>query len=387
MTLTNPTFEPTISIVIPCYNYGSYIVNTMRSVLDQTYHHVELIVVDNGSSDDSLEKIQSVDDPRLKVLKIEENRGPVPAWHLGFEHCTGDFFALLSADDFWHEDKLQKQVEYLRENRDITMLGTFVQQVDGDGEPVVGDAWMEEWVNREFDFSDHELWEWEHRLCIPSAIYSKELCDRAGPPSVGLNSICDWDFHIRLLRQGGRAAVIPDRLTFYRWHGNNQSLKGRSRFVIEWIYSFITQHIPLLQQKRDPEASVRTVGKLFSKLPIWEYEKAERQAFFLAALYPEDVIAVCSSFELFERFVTEPSKMIGGYRLHVAESLEVHMREGGELSERRQERAERLAEEKNRKSDQIERLKEKLEKKEKELLDYRERGLRGTLHSFMNKKR
>ena len=78
---TNPqNGNPLISVVIPLYNYGRYIENTVASVLGQTYGNVQLIVVDNASTDDGAARVAAIKDPRLTLLHITENHGPIPAW-------------------------------------------------------------------------------------------------------------------------------------------------------------------------------------------------------------------------------------------------------------------------------------------------------------------
>ena len=95
-----------ISVIMPCFNAEKYLREAIKSVLQQTYPHVELVVVDDGSTDDSKNILRSYDE-RI-VLIEQENRGPYPARNLGIKNSKGEFVAFLDADDYWHEDCLEE---------------------------------------------------------------------------------------------------------------------------------------------------------------------------------------------------------------------------------------------------------------------------------------
>jgi len=245
--MKTPT-NPLISIVVPAYNYGRFLGACIDGVLAQTYTNWELIVIDNGSSDNTQEVIAQYSDPRIRAFRIETNSGPVEAWALGYRHCRGDYFALLPADDCFLPTKLERQVEYLREHPDTDAVATYIREIDDDGNTPTELNWIVAYINQHIDFTDLKNWRWTHYFCIPSAIYSKELCDRANSvPSDGLNNICDWDFHVRLLGAGAKFAVIPEALTCYRWHHSNTSQK-RDTAYSQWIYSHQKTYIPVLRK-------------------------------------------------------------------------------------------------------------------------------------------
>ncbi len=250
--------DPLISIIVPAYNYGRFLGACIEGVLAQTYPHWELLVIDNGSTDNTAEVIAHYDDPRIRPFRIENNSGPVEAWVLGYNECRGDFFAILPADDLFKPGKLEAQVQYLRDHPGIHAVGTYIEVIDDDGTPVVGPHFMADHINMEVDFSNLENWRWKHHFCIPTALYSKELSERAGAvPSDGLTNICDWDFHIRLLGEGARMAVIPEALTCYRWHGDNTSKKRGDAFL-QWTYSHAKNYVPVIRRiAPDPRQEIR----------------------------------------------------------------------------------------------------------------------------------
>ena len=105
-----------ISIVIPAYNREKTILRCIDSVLKQTYKNIEIIVVDDGSTDKTQEIILSVKDSRIKYVKLEKNSGAQVARNKGIEFADGKWIAFLDSDDMWEEDKLEIQYEILKKN-------------------------------------------------------------------------------------------------------------------------------------------------------------------------------------------------------------------------------------------------------------------------------
>jgi glycosyltransferase involved in cell wall biosynthesis len=95
-----------VSVVICNYNYGQYLAEAIYSVLEQTYKNTQVIVVDDGSTDNSGQILESIHDPRLKVV-YQHNSGQAAAFNSGFQECKGEFIAFLDSDDFWFNRKLE----------------------------------------------------------------------------------------------------------------------------------------------------------------------------------------------------------------------------------------------------------------------------------------
>jgi glycosyltransferase involved in cell wall biosynthesis len=100
---------PVVSVVIPTYNRPQFVRGAVRSVLAQTFLDFELIVIDNGSVDDTSNVIRSFDDPRVRCVRIEINNGVSPARNRGIELARGEFIAFLDDDDEWLPDKLTRR--------------------------------------------------------------------------------------------------------------------------------------------------------------------------------------------------------------------------------------------------------------------------------------
>ena len=105
-----------ISIIVPVYNAAKYIRETVESVLAQTYSDWELLLIDDCSSDSSCEIIDSFTDPRIRLIKLPENKGAYAARNRGLKEAEGRYIAFLDADDLWEKEKLEHQLAYLKDN-------------------------------------------------------------------------------------------------------------------------------------------------------------------------------------------------------------------------------------------------------------------------------
>ena len=111
--------EDKISIITPAWNSEKYIVDTIKSVQNQTYTNWEMIIVDDCSIDNTFKIVENITkiDPRVKILKQKVNSGAAKARNRSLKEATGRFIAYLDADDIWKPDKLEKQVNFMKEKR------------------------------------------------------------------------------------------------------------------------------------------------------------------------------------------------------------------------------------------------------------------------------
>lgn len=113
-----------ITVVIPCYNRRDRILASVESVLGQSYGDLELIVVDDGSTDGTAALFENYPDKRLRFLRYELNRGACYARNYGAERATGKYLAFQDSDDVWHREKLEKQLRHIRETgADMSFCG------------------------------------------------------------------------------------------------------------------------------------------------------------------------------------------------------------------------------------------------------------------------
>ena len=117
--------NPKISVIMPNYNNELYLREAIESVLNQTFKDFEFIIVDDGSTDKSIEIIQSYNDPRIKIFINEINKGVSYTKNVGLDAAKGEYIIILDSDDICHPERLEKQVKFMDKHPDIGVLGTL----------------------------------------------------------------------------------------------------------------------------------------------------------------------------------------------------------------------------------------------------------------------
>lgn len=118
--------EELVSIIVPVYNAEKFLRDTIKTVQEQTYKNWELLLVNDCSTDNSVNIIQeySKEDKRIKLINLENNSGAAIARNTGIENANGKYVAFLDSDDLWHKEKLKKQINFMKENKyEFTFTG------------------------------------------------------------------------------------------------------------------------------------------------------------------------------------------------------------------------------------------------------------------------
>lgn len=123
---------PLVSVVLSVYNGGNYLRQSIESILNQSFVDFELIIIDDGSTDDSKKTIQSYKDSRI-VFISRSNKGLPASLNEGITKARGEFIARQDDDDISDKLRLEKEVQYLQENPDIALVGSFARLVNADG--------------------------------------------------------------------------------------------------------------------------------------------------------------------------------------------------------------------------------------------------------------
>ncbi|RYX82911.1 glycosyltransferase family 2 protein, partial [bacterium] len=128
------TFDkPFVSIIIPVYNAALFLAETITSTLKQSYRNFEIILIDDGSSDNSYNIAKQFNDPKITVVK-QANKGASAARNHGISLATGDYIQFLDADDFLHPQKIEQQIDTLKNYSDLHLIGgtwqRFVKNLD-----------------------------------------------------------------------------------------------------------------------------------------------------------------------------------------------------------------------------------------------------------------
>lgn len=206
---------PTVSIVIPAYNYARYLPQAIDSVLAQTYPAHELIVVDDGSTDDSREVLARYGS-RIRVIH-QENQGVSVASNAGAAVATGELLAFLDADDYWLRHKLERQVGRFLSEPGLGLVHCGMEEVDPDGTVLSRRLdGLEGWVAREMLlFRRGVILGPGSTALIPRATFwAAEGFD----PRTSVSQ--DWDLAYRVAC-GHRVGFVPEVLVRVRLHGIN----------------------------------------------------------------------------------------------------------------------------------------------------------------------
>ena len=123
-----------VSVVMPSYNTARYIADSIRSVLLQSYESWELLIVDDGSEDDTAEIVGSFADPRIRYIQMEHG-GAALARNRALREARGEWIAFLDSDDLWHPDKLRRQLDFMRSGGLVFSYHAY-ERIDEDGEPL-----------------------------------------------------------------------------------------------------------------------------------------------------------------------------------------------------------------------------------------------------------
>lgn len=127
---------PLVTIGVPAFNNATTIGAAVRSILNQTYTNWELIILNDGSTDDSQSVLEQYKDSRIRIVSDNQNKGLPYRRNQAIQIGTGKYFACMDGDDISFPERIQKQVEYLEEHPDIDLLGTGLLVFDNDGNPV-----------------------------------------------------------------------------------------------------------------------------------------------------------------------------------------------------------------------------------------------------------
>jgi len=214
--------QPSVSVIIPNYNYGRFLSEAIDSVLAQTYSNVEIVVVDDGSSDNSLEILAEYEKKGIKVVR-QKNSGVGAARNTGVKNSSGDLIAFLDADDVWLPQKIEKQVERLLSNRDFGLVTCAIREFDAAGNTIYGETHAK----------GKEGWCAEDILLFKpvtpgpgsSTLIWRELFEKAGgfDERKEMHPLEDWEFLYRAARIS-QIAFVPEALVEYRNHGTNGHL-------------------------------------------------------------------------------------------------------------------------------------------------------------------
>lgn len=246
---------PLVSVVVTAYNHGRYIQETLRSVFAQTYSNFEVIVVDDGSTDDTSAKLQIFND---RILYIhQENQGVAASRNTGIQKARGEFIALLDGDDLWEPGKLAIQTEFLKRFPRAGFAAVNGQEFDQQG--VKGhqlvDRELLEWLassrcepqGKHLLGSCYRLFLIRNRICTVSQVmFPRAVLERVGSSDSSFATGSDYDLYLRIVKDHD-IVVINEFLTQWRYLPSSASGPREIR-SLRWMgddIKVLTKHLTL----------------------------------------------------------------------------------------------------------------------------------------------
>ena len=201
---------PTVTVITSAYNVAPYIRESTLSALQQTYSDLEIVVIDDGSTDGTIDCIQDITDPRLRVLK-RPHRGQAAAMNVGIAGSRGEYIALLDGDDVWLPRKLERHLAFHADHPDADMTYSGSREMDAEGN--VGGLLPA--TNRRVTFLDLLIENPIHNGSV--VVVRKDALDEAGVFDNELAACHDFDMWLRLAQlREGNIFGISEPLTLYR---------------------------------------------------------------------------------------------------------------------------------------------------------------------------
>ncbi len=219
-----PADHNTISVVMPCYNGMPTLIEALDSAAAQTHRPCEIIVVDDGSTDDSPLQVQAYQrehsDANIKLIR-QPNRGEPAARNTGINAATGDWVAMLDTDDWWEPDKLELQLAAARgAGRDCVLVHTGVMHHFPDGQTHAVDMTA---AGRRVNWATSTLLE-DGSIGHPSIMVRRDALALIGGYDPSFKQACDIDLYFRLSAIG-MFAFVPKYLLHYRTHEAQMSVR------------------------------------------------------------------------------------------------------------------------------------------------------------------
>ena len=235
-----------LSVVIPSYNHEIYIHEAIQSVINQTYQNWELIIVDDGSKDNSLDVIHGFNDSRIRVIE-QSNSGAHNAINRGLQYAKGKYLAVLNSDDVYEKNRFSLMIEKMQQNTNIEFMCSYIQVINSEGNNLgIKKGWknMESWpvLHRELSFAATDDFKLNLLMGNFTSTTSNFLFTRSLYEKIGgmrnLRFAHDWDFALRAA-EVTECKLIEKPLLRYRIHDTNTISSNRRwmLFEIAWVWA------------------------------------------------------------------------------------------------------------------------------------------------------
>ena len=244
-----PMHMPTVSIIIPTFNRSHYLQMAIQSILNQTYQDFEIIIVDDGSTDDT-KKVASSFGPKV-IHFYQSNQGPSVARNVGLHRARGKYLALLDCDDLFLPDRLERGVKALDRMPHVGLVHGEVEVIDSEGQIIPEETnYNQKLYAKERKEGSSYLRILKGNAMFPSTIlFRRECFERAGLFNPAFAPREDYDWYLRLALSHQVYLLEGPPVTSYRLHEANQSLRYDSKAIARVYVGILQQQLSLISER------------------------------------------------------------------------------------------------------------------------------------------
>ncbi len=267
----------TVSVVIPTFNRRQWISATVESVLAQTFRDLEVIVVDDGSTDGSADMLDEAFGDRIRIERLPSNLGRSTARNVGWALAKGEFVAFLDSDDLWSPDKLSRQLPYFG-RPEVALVHCWVGKTDATGlrqERESLDLEQEFRVAAARGYGYGGITQTWCRMYTSAVVLRRDLLQKTGGFDPRLSNFEDWDVLWRVARLG-EVATVPETLVLHRTHpGNTPTVWAND--AAQWL-AVNHKHLAELEGTTLGPEERRARGNLLLNIALGEYWRRDLAA-------------------------------------------------------------------------------------------------------------
>ena len=211
--------DPLVSIVTPVYNGSQYLSEAIESALAQTYKNFELLIVNDGSTDNSKSIISAyLSNPKIRYFE-QQNAGVAAARNLALRYANGKYIGFLDQDDLWLPDKLSTQIEFLKTNQEIAFVHSRQDYIQADGTPIAD--YPKDWISDLHGKCFTELFR-RNRIAVLTVLLRKSVIDDIGFFNETVSRADDYELWLRICSKYP-LGFQDKKLALYRCHDTNAS--------------------------------------------------------------------------------------------------------------------------------------------------------------------
>jgi len=228
--MNNYNEEPLVSVIIPTYNSAKFISGSVSSVTNQTYSNIEILIIDDGSTDNTEAVVQALSGPIRYIKQI--NSGPSSARNRGIAQSKGKYIAFLDVDDEWEPSKIESQVIFFENDKNLSIVATGYVRCDAGLSPVETIVLAIPSKNR--GVVPFRMLLEKNQLLTSSIMIKKQTLDECGFFDEKIYFGEDWDLWVRTAQLGG-IGYIQTPLAKYRAHGGGLTGKLDDKNMQDWL--------------------------------------------------------------------------------------------------------------------------------------------------------